>query len=380
MNKKIFLSYCHENTKEADKIDEEFMKKNIILTRDKRDLKYKQNIEEFMKKIREHDFAILLISHEYLTSSSCMYEFLEALKERDCKEKILPIILVYNFYDSNCRVRYNEYWIKEVKKIENELEQLSAKKMWSLLGSKSEELKKYKKIELEIDEIIKDLQNKGMINFFDEEKNNFKTIFKEIGIDDQKENKKNDITVMNEEKIESSFKNYIKKHSATDEDIEALFSESNNKEVSFKSSDIVEADKESNEDSSFENGKQGFLRGIVNDDVINYIEFLLKKSLLCDFIIKHGNDNIQNISNTILKLNNVLQEKVMKYIFNNHVEATGYGNWQNYDYFGSLAYEVYENISNSTTKKIAYNIIENCANYRYQFTNLLKELEKEKYI
>lgn len=50
-----------------------------------------------MKKIREHDFAILLISHEYLISPNCMYEFLQVLKEKDFEKKILPVIMIKDF-------------------------------------------------------------------------------------------------------------------------------------------------------------------------------------------------------------------------------------------------------------------------------------------
>lgn len=204
MDKKIFLSYCQKNKNEADVIDAAFSRKGIELTRDERDLEYKEEIEKFMQKIREHDFAILLISHEYLLSPNCMYEFLEVLKEKDCKEKMLPIILGHNFYDSNCRIKYSEQWKNKVEKVENEMRQLSAKEMWISLGSKSEELKKYKKIELEIDSIINELQKRKMLNFFDEQKSNFNAIFKKIE---------------------------MKKYTATDKNIDALFSELNNKKL-----------------------------------------------------------------------------------------------------------------------------------------------------
>lgn len=226
MDKKIFLSYCQKNKNEADIIDTAFSRKGIELTRDERDLEYKEEIEKFMQKIREHDFAILLISHEYLLSPNCMYEFLEVLKEKDCKEKMLPIILVHNFYDSNCRVKYSEQWKNKVEKVENEMRQLSAKEMWITLGSKSEELKKYKKIELEIDSIINELQKRKMLNFFDEQKNNFNAIFKKIELKNQKENE-----VIDRKKMEFFIEDYMKKHTATEEDIDALFTEFNDKKL-----------------------------------------------------------------------------------------------------------------------------------------------------
>ncbi|WP_175613168.1 hypothetical protein [Fusobacterium mortiferum] len=70
----------------------------------------------------------------------------------------------------------------------------------------------------------------------------------------------------------------------------------------------------------------------------------------------------------------------MEQILNNHVEATGYNGWENYDYFGRLAFEIYSNSQNSIIKNIAYNIIESCARYRGQFCALLKQLEDDMYI
>lgn len=215
MNKKIFLSYCQRNENEVKAIDTVFLKKGIKLTKDERDLKYKQSLKEFMEGIREHDYAILLISHEYLTSENCMYEFLKVLEEKNFENKILPLILVHNFYDSDCRIKYSGYWKNKVEKLESEFKELSAKEMWISLGSKSEELKKYKKIELEIDSIISELQKRKMLNFYDEQKNNFNTIFREIG-------------------VEYIVEDWMEKRTATEEDIDAIFPELNNKKLEEK--------------------------------------------------------------------------------------------------------------------------------------------------
>ena len=51
MDKKIFLSYCQKIKNEADIIDTAFSRKGIELTRDERDLEYKEEIEKFMQKV-----------------------------------------------------------------------------------------------------------------------------------------------------------------------------------------------------------------------------------------------------------------------------------------------------------------------------------------
>lgn len=74
-----------------------------------------------------------------------MYEFLEVLKEKDFENKMLPIILVHNFYESNCRVKYSELWKNKVEKIKNEMKELAVKEMWISLGTKRNGFKSYKK-------------------------------------------------------------------------------------------------------------------------------------------------------------------------------------------------------------------------------------------
>ena len=179
MDKRIFLSYCQKNKNEANIIDNIFLQKGILLTRDVRDLEYKQSIQEFMKKIREHDFAILLISHEYLTSVNCMYEFLQVLKEKDFEKKILPLILIDDFFTNRLiKIEYLDKWEDKIKELENQIDKLWENGKRDYTTDLIEEKKKCEKIKSEIEEIIKYLRDNFIIFFKDEEKNNFSTLLK----------------------------------------------------------------------------------------------------------------------------------------------------------------------------------------------------------
>lgn len=202
---KIFISYSWNNEIEADEIDKAFKNKGIVLTRDKRNLEYKQSIQDFMELIRVHDFAILLISHNYLTSENCMYEFLEVLKEQDYLKKILPIILVEDFFNKDFKIKYIEYWRNKIREIENKIEEISNKKLWIALDFEIKKLKKYQKIGLEIADIIENLQAKKMVKFTEESTNNFENIFKAIGLSD-KEKLSNTKTNLGMPKFEVTFK------------------------------------------------------------------------------------------------------------------------------------------------------------------------------
>ncbi|WP_164918980.1 toll/interleukin-1 receptor domain-containing protein [Caproiciproducens sp. NJN-50] len=83
MEKRIFLSYNWNDTKDVNRLDNLFSRFQIHLTRDIRDLKYNANIHNFMDGIRKHDKLILYVSDSYLRSVNCMYE----ASQGTCKEK-----------------------------------------------------------------------------------------------------------------------------------------------------------------------------------------------------------------------------------------------------------------------------------------------------
>lgn len=134
--KRIFISYSWANKDIADLIDEDFQKLGYRLTRDERDIKYKDSIKEFMQQIGKHEFVIMLISDSYLKSENCMYEVMEVMRDREYQKKILMIVLKdedkkfykdyeklmvedpgfkalkvgAEIYSSSGRIGYTEYW------------------------------------------------------------------------------------------------------------------------------------------------------------------------------------------------------------------------------------------------------------------------------
>ncbi|MHA4844558.1 tetratricopeptide repeat protein [Flavitalea antarctica] len=89
----IFLSYSRKNRIEAEVIEDDFMKLGVFLTRDTREVRFKDNIKAFMKGITEADFTIMLISDDFLQSKWCMFEVAELLESGSFNQKALPILL-----------------------------------------------------------------------------------------------------------------------------------------------------------------------------------------------------------------------------------------------------------------------------------------------
>jgi tetratricopeptide (TPR) repeat protein len=111
MQPQIFLSYSWRNKDIADAIDKDWQGVGITMTRDVRDVGYKGNLKDFMKRVHESDFVLLLISKDYLESKNCMYEALEMFEDPNFKRKILPILTDdAKLSDPLARIKYLDYW------------------------------------------------------------------------------------------------------------------------------------------------------------------------------------------------------------------------------------------------------------------------------
>jgi WD40 repeat protein/cytochrome c-type biogenesis protein CcmH/NrfG len=90
---KVFISYSHQNKDLVNQIDQDFQKLGLKFVVDVRDLADYGNIKEFMEKIREMDFVVMVITPKFLKSANCMYEVLEFIKDKGFQKRIIPIIL-----------------------------------------------------------------------------------------------------------------------------------------------------------------------------------------------------------------------------------------------------------------------------------------------
>jgi len=177
----IFISYSWSDKDIADQIEKDLTLMGISITRDVRDVAYKQSLSKFMETIRDADFALILISDQYLKSRNCMNEVLHLLKERDYEEKLLPVkIGKLNFYDPLSRLEYTKYWKFEKDKLGQAIGEVSQTAALSSL----KDLQIIEIIHSEINEFLGYITDIKHLSFEDLRTEGYKSIFDVIGFND----------------------------------------------------------------------------------------------------------------------------------------------------------------------------------------------------
>ncbi|WP_211656236.1 TIR domain-containing protein [Planococcus alpniumensis] len=194
-NQKIFISYCWSDQAFADLIDNDFKTMGYSLTRDIRDIEFKDSIKDFMKTIGKHDFVISIVSDNYLKSVNCMYEISEVMRSREYKEKMLLIILkesdrkflpspvevtsvfATNIYSLEQRIDYISYWeekeaayLKMIRKITQDTNKIEA----------LQELKRIENISRNVSEFLSEISDWSNTNLSELKASNYSAFTKEI--------------------------------------------------------------------------------------------------------------------------------------------------------------------------------------------------------
>lgn len=147
----VFISYCQKDGIYAENIDLYFKEKDILLHRDIRDISTWKSIREYMQSIRDMDYAVLIITDNYLKSFNCMYEVLEVMKDRNFQDKIFPVVVEKSIYNSTGRIKYITHWQDEFNKLKAEMNKIEDV---INAGSIIDDLKRTQNITFNIDEFL----------------------------------------------------------------------------------------------------------------------------------------------------------------------------------------------------------------------------------
>jgi tetratricopeptide (TPR) repeat protein len=177
----IFLSYSWNNKEQATILENDFNKIGITLIKDTINLKYKDSISDYMKSIRNADFAIILLSNDYLKSENCMFEALEILKEQNHKEKILPILIEdVKIFNAKDRIFYIKYWKNKKEELKKDLEGLDVS---SSIESYSD-LKNLEFVYSSVDSFLKTIGDLKTSTLEELKSEKYKSILEYLGFED----------------------------------------------------------------------------------------------------------------------------------------------------------------------------------------------------
>lgn len=142
----VFISYKRDKSDVVNELEKQINGRAYI-KRDTREIGAWESITEFMNSIRKQDFAILVISENYLKSVACMYEVLQLLKDDNWLEKTMIMLADdINIFGTKEQITYIKYWNDEYTNITELIKTLPPE----TVSSQAEDLKKISRIKDEI--------------------------------------------------------------------------------------------------------------------------------------------------------------------------------------------------------------------------------------
>ena len=153
----VFVSYNQKSGSAFVDFLEEELSICAKVIRDKSSLDPWESFSEFMKSIRKQDFAVLVITKEYLQSTACMFEVSELMKDDDWKNKVMFAVLDDSIFSASS-ADFIQYWQKAEENKKTEANGIEPKNM----GSITDELRKIDAIQYCLGEflsVVKDSNN-----------------------------------------------------------------------------------------------------------------------------------------------------------------------------------------------------------------------------
>ena len=120
----VFVSYAWntESNVIVDRIQQALGQEGIRLIRDREEVRYRDSIRDFRRRIGQGKCVVVVISDKYLKSENCMFEMIEIAKTPVLRERIFPIVLSdANIYKATGRIKYVRYWEDEIQELDEAL-------------------------------------------------------------------------------------------------------------------------------------------------------------------------------------------------------------------------------------------------------------------
>ena len=135
--------------------------------------------------------------------------------------------------------------------------------------------------------------------------------------------------------------------------------------------DIENLTKEISEAERHRRVEQKIERGENSPDVETFITNLIRQNQLSNYIVSK---QLYGFGKLLLEFAEPDQLSALEEMNQNYSAATGYGHFENYDVFATLANYVIRNSTNRNIQESAYYLLDGCVKYRYSAENYLREI------
>jgi hypothetical protein len=175
----VFVSYAwnDESCAIVDRLQRALAEHGIRLARDREEVRYKDSIRDFMRRIGEGKCVVAVISEKYLKSENCMFELVEVAKAQSLRERIFPIVLAdANVYKATGRIRYVRHWEDEIRELDEALKTVRGDNLTKL----QEDLNVYAEIRRLFDGIADTLRDMNALTPGQHEGSGFEELIRRI--------------------------------------------------------------------------------------------------------------------------------------------------------------------------------------------------------
>jgi len=175
----VFVSYAWniESSEIVDGVQQALEEDGIRLIRDREEVRYRDSIRDFMRRIGRGKCVLVVISDKYLKSENCMFEMVEIAKEPGLRERIFPIVLSdANIYKATGRVKYVHYWESEIQELDEALKTVRGDNLTKL----QEDLNIYSEIRRLFDGIADTLRDMNALTPDQHEGSGFEELIRRV--------------------------------------------------------------------------------------------------------------------------------------------------------------------------------------------------------
>ena len=173
----IFISYSWqgESLKITEELDAFLQAQGITVVRDNRDIGYKELIKDYMQRLGQGKYVVVVLSDQYFKSKSCMFELLQLSRQEGFYDRIFPVSVAgLSIYEAEDLLKYKQYWDEKSAHLDQQMK--NAANLANITGI-TDDRDLYDEIRQNITKLINFLRN---INTHPLKGSNFEPLLKAI--------------------------------------------------------------------------------------------------------------------------------------------------------------------------------------------------------